>query len=91
MKSNAFATQFFTKLLLLFFLTAFATGLSAQVKLSVQGLVKKSDGTALPDGNYDLSFRFYDAETGGAALATETVTTEINGGVYSAILGGGGG
>lgn len=91
MKSNAFATQSLIKLFFLFFLTAFATGLSAQVKLSVQGLVKKSDGTSLPDQNYDLSFRFYDAETGGAALATETVTTEVNGGVYSAILGSGGG
>jgi len=91
MKSNVFASQTLAKLFLLFFLTAFATGLSAQVRLSVQGLVKKSDGTALPDGNYDLSFRFYNAETGGASLATETVTTEINGGVYSAILGGGGG
>lgn len=91
MKSNAFATQSLIKLLFLFLLTAFATGLSAQVRLSVQGLVKKSDGTALEDKNYDLTFRFYNAETGGAAIASETVTTEINGGVYSAILGGGGG
>ena len=91
MKVNATHFQTLSKLLLLLCLMAFATGLSAQVRLSVQGLVKKSDGTALADGNYDLSFRFYDAEVGGGALATETVTTEINGGVYSAILGGGGG
>jgi len=91
MNGTSFTTQALSRLFFLFLLTAFATGLSAQVKLSVQGLVKKSDGTSLPDGNYDLSFRFYDTETGGAALATETVTTEINGGVYSAILGGGGG
>ncbi len=92
MKNFTLTAQTLAKgLLFLFFFTATATGLYAQVKLSVQGLVKKSDGTALPDGNYDLTFRFFDAEVGGAALATETVTTEINGGVYSAILGGGGG
>lgn len=90
MKNFATPVQSFIKLLFLFLCMTMAVSLSAQVRLSVQGLVKKSDGTALPDGNYDLSFRFYDAETGGAALATETVTTEINGGVYSAILGGGG-
>lgn len=91
MKGNVYIAQTLTKLLFLLFLTAFATGLSAQVRLSVQGLLKNSDGTSLTDGNKDLKFRFYDAETGGAALATETVTTEINGGVYSAILGSGGG
>lgn len=79
------------KLLCLFLFFAVTSQLSAQVKLSVQGLVKKSDGTALPDKNYDLTFRFYDNENGGVALATETINTEINGGVYSAILGSNGG
>lgn len=92
MERFSLRAQTLTKILCLLFLFAFTiTGLSAQVKLSVQGLVKKSDGTALPDGNYDLTFRFYDDETGGSALGTETVTTEINGGVYSAVLGPNGG
>lgn len=92
MERFSLRAQTLTKILCLLFLFAFTiTGLSAQVKLSVQGLVKKSDGTALPDGNYDLTFRFYDDETGGSALGAETVTTEINGGVYSAVLGPNGG
>ncbi len=73
---------------LFLFLLIFTTGLNAQAKLSVQGLLKKSDGTSLPDGNYDLTFKFYDAETGGAALEAVTVNTEVNGGVYSAVLSG---
>lgn len=91
MKCFISTAQMLPKLLCLFLLLVLSSSLSAQIKLSVQGLVKKSDGTALPDGNYDLTFRFYDAENGGAALASELVTTEINGGVYSAILGSGGG
>lgn len=73
--------------LFLFFLLT-ATGLNAQAKLSVQGLLKKSDGTSLSDGNYDLTFRFYDTEVGGSALEAVTVNTEVNGGVYSAVLSG---
>jgi len=87
MKSNALASLTFTKILSLFFLTVFATSLCAQTKLSVQGLLKKSDGTSLPDGNYNLKFRFYDAENGGALVGTSDAnSTEINGGVYSTLL-----
>lgn len=70
------------------FLLVSSVNLSAQGKLSVQGLLKKSDGTSLPDGNYDLTFRFYLAETGGSALEAVTINTEVNGGVYSAVLSG---
>ncbi|MCK6693881.1 MAG: hypothetical protein L6Q97_17505, partial [Thermoanaerobaculia bacterium] len=73
--------------LFLFFLLA-ATGLSAQAKLSVQGLLKKSDGTSLPDGNYDLTFRFYADSIAGSSLEAITINTEVNGGVYSAVLSG---
>jgi hypothetical protein len=91
MKMIAYTRFIPTKCLFTLLLAMTASGLFAQVKLSVQGLVKKSDGTSLTDNFYDLKFRFYDAENGGTVLATETVNTEINGGVYSAILGSGGG
>lgn len=87
MKKSAIFKLLANTTLFLFFLLM-ATGLSAQAKLSVQGLLKKSDGTSLPDGNYDLTFRFYDAEVGGSALEAVTVNTEVNGGVYSAVLSG---
>lgn len=87
MKKSAIVQRLVSVSLFLFLLL-FTTTLSAQAKLSVQGLLKKSDGTSLSDGNYDLTFRFYDAEIGGAALEAVTVNTEVNGGVYSAVLSG---
>jgi len=88
MKNFSAVVHPLTKLFLTLLLTVCALGLHAQAKLSVQGLLKKSDGTSLPDGNYDLTFRFYDAENGGASLEAVTVNTEVNGGVYSAVLSG---
>ena len=88
MKNFAAVIHPLTKLFLTLLLTVCAVGLHAQAKLSVQGLLKKSDGTSLPDGNYDLTFKFYDAENGGTALEAVTVNTEVNGGVYSAVLSG---
>lgn len=70
-----------------FLLGAPATELQAQAKLSIQGILKKIDGTALADGSYNLKFRIYADSIGGGALWTETQNVELNGGVYSAILG----
>lgn len=76
------------KLLFTLLLAAFATALHAQAKLSIQGFLKKSDGTALADGEYSLRFRIYNAETGGTALWTETQpAVDVTGGIYSAVLG----
>ena len=76
------------KLLMILFFAAFTTALHAQAKLSIQGFLKKSDGTALTDGDYSLKFRIYNVETGGTAIWTETQpTVEVTGGIYSAVLG----
>ncbi len=29
--------------------------------ISYQGLLKQADGSAVPDGNYDITFRLYDS------------------------------
>jgi hypothetical protein len=86
MKGNASASQTLAKLFLLFLFTAFATGLSAQVKLSVQGLLKKGDGTSLPDGNYTMKFNFYDATNNSLVASVTTNDVAVSGGVYSALL-----
>lgn len=88
MKSSfAFHTIPATLLTILLF-AAFTTTLHAQAKLSIQGFLKKSDGTALPDGEYSLKFRIYNVETGGSAIWTETQpAVEVTGGIYSAVLG----
>lgn len=80
-----------TQLLTLFFLLAFSGGLFAQATLSVQGVLTKSDGTAVDDGNYPITFRLWTAESGGNMVHEETIQqVETTGGVYSALLGANG-
>lgn len=80
-----------TQLLTLFFLLAFSGGLFAQATLSVQGVLTKSDGTAVDDGQYPITFRLWTAESGGNMVHEETIQqVETTGGVYSALLGANG-
>ncbi len=77
-----------TRLLVTVLFSIAALGLHGQAKLSIQGFLKKSDGAALPDGEYALKFRIYNVETGGAPIWEETQSTvDVTGGIYSAILG----
>lgn len=74
---------FFQSILPLLFAMV-AVSLQAQ-KLSVQGLLKKGDGTSLPDGNYTMKFNFYDTN-GNFVAAVTTNDVPVSGGVYSALL-----
>ena len=67
-------------------------GLYAQAKLSVQGIVKKSNGVVLEDGEYSITFNIYATDGSPAGvLWFETITdVEVIGGIYSVILGGNG-
>lgn len=78
------------------FLTAIAICLlhfesTAQATLSIQGILKKSNGVALDDGTYKLTFRIYPAgsppSTSGALWTEEIPDVDLNGGIYSVILG----
>lgn len=69
-----------------FLFSARFTELGAQAKLSIQGILKKIDGTALTDGVYSIKFRIYDDSTGGSNVWTETQSVELTGGVYSTVL-----
>lgn len=72
---------------ILFFLSL-AFSFQAQT-LSIQGVVKNSDGTAAPDGDYEITFSLYTVETGGSNVWEETQNEiEVKGGTYSALLGG---
>ncbi len=82
MKSN-----FFPTLLILLFVMVSITA-NAQVKLSVQGILKRANGAAVEDGEYSVTFRLYNVISGGTALWTETQSgIQIVGGIYSATLG----
>lgn len=76
--------------LFLLLLLAFASQALAQVDptLSVQGILKKSNGVAVEDGNYNIIFKLYTAETGGIPIWTENQSdVEVSSGIYSATLG----
>lgn len=56
--------------------------------ISTQGVLRDPSGKAATDGNYNMVFTIYDAETGGTQLWTETLTNvEVKNGVYSVTLG----
>ncbi len=61
--------------------------LQAQATLSVQGTVQNFNGTAVDNGNYDLTFKLYTVATAGTAIWTETQTLRVTNGVYSVLLG----
>ncbi len=64
------------------------TFLNAQASLSIQGILKKSNGVAVEDGTYNITFKLYAAAVGGSALWTETQSgVEVSSGIYSTILG----
>lgn len=75
----------------LLFVLAAACGSLLQAQnstLSVQGVLRKSDGAAVPDGQYSLTFRLWDAATNGTAVHTETQSSvQVTGGIYSTLLG----
>ena len=76
--------------LLLFLFVAFVHQVQAQVDptLSVQGILKKSNGVAVEDGAYNITFKLYTVETGGSAIWTEAQSgIEVSSGIYSATLG----
>ena len=69
-------------------LTAFATQIQAQATLSIQGVIKNSDGSAVDNGNYSLTFNLYNSDSGGTPIWTETQNNvAVTGGIYSALLG----
>ncbi len=68
--------------------------LGAQASLSVQGVLKKFDGSAVDDGEYALKFTLWKSATGTAPADKaweETIpNVETKGGVYNVVLGANG-
>jgi len=79
------------KLLLFGVIFLFSTPLSmlnAQATLSVQGILKKSNGVAVDDGVYNITFKLYTVQAGGSAIWTEIQSgVEVSSGIYSTVLG----
>ncbi|MBK9981980.1 MAG: hypothetical protein IPP15_06060 [Saprospiraceae bacterium] len=76
-------------LIIAFFLfSAQVSVLHAQASLSIQGILKKSNGVAVEDGTYNITFKLYTLQAGGTPIWTETQSgVEVTSGIYSTILG----
>lgn len=55
--------------------------------MSYQGVLADTGGSAVADGNYSLTFRIYDAASGGTEIWVETQTIPVVDGIFNAILG----
>jgi microcystin-dependent protein len=58
-----------------------------QVKMSIQGILKRFNGTIVTDGSYNVNFKLYNVTSGGTALWTESQTIITEGGLYNTVLG----
>lgn len=87
--SKSFRTQGGLTLVFILLCSFGATILHAQTAaLTVQGILKKADGSAVPDDVYTVKFALFDAEVGGNEVWFEQLTdVETIGGVYSVVLG----
>ena len=70
----------------LFLASLFGTAHAVPMQLSQQGRLVDSSGAAAA-GNHNLTFRLYNAGTGGTLLWNETVSTNFTNGYYSVVLG----
>ena len=57
--------------------------------INYQGFATNATGAALPDGNYDVSFKIYTASSGGSAIWGEKQVVTLNSGQFSVLLGNG--
>jgi hypothetical protein len=78
------------KWLFVFMVSIFITEqLSAQVspRIRTTSNLKDGNGSAVPDGIYNITFRLYSTESGSIALWTELAQVQVRDGLYSHLLG----
>ncbi len=79
----------FTVSVVLTLLLLYFQGLSAQIPeiISYQGLLSDSEGNAVEDGSYDLTFRLFEAQNAGEAVWSESQSVFIVNGIFNVLLG----
>ncbi len=55
--------------------------------MNVQGKLTDSNGDAVADGSYMVTFSIYNVSSGGTALWSESITLTTSGGLFNAVLG----
>lgn len=78
-----------TRALLLTLLAVTVTCVLAQIPktMSYQGLLTDASGKKVSDGNYQLTFKLYEAATGGTAVWSEVQTVAVSNGLFNVYLG----
>jgi len=76
---------FLTAVVFLIFCSAAWADIPKQINF--QGILKDSLGNPYPDGNYSITFRIYDAASGGNILWQEGQLIAISGGLFTHLLG----
>ncbi len=86
MKASVVVSLKFIAIIVFFLSTAYVQ--AQGVKLSIQGILKKSNGNAVSDGTYAMTFKLYNVSEAGTALWSEVhPSVTVSGGLYSAVLG----
>jgi len=73
--------------ILVFILLAHLSWAQIPQTISYQGILTDGSSIVIPDGTYNLTFSLYEADTGGAALWSETQSIVVVNGVFNVILG----
>ena len=55
--------------------------------ISYQGILTDTDGAAVPDSAYSLTFNLYNAANGGSCLWSETQAVPVEQGIFNVVLG----
>ncbi len=78
-----------TKLLAILVFFLIIGNLFAQIPstLSYQGILTDSNGSVVPDGNYNLTFRLYTTPNGDTPIWQEGQLVLVRSGVFTAVLG----
>ncbi|MEJ5263392.1 MAG: hypothetical protein WHT45_11965, partial [Ignavibacterium sp.] len=83
MKAKSFLSVLFV--LLFFYCEIFSQGIPETINF--QGVLKDASGNVVTNGNYNLTFKIYDAGVGGTVLWSETKTVQVEGGIFTTQLG----
>ncbi|MCI0406185.1 MAG: tail fiber domain-containing protein [candidate division Zixibacteria bacterium] len=71
----------------LFFLFAVNAFAAVPQLINFQGVLRDSGGNPVADGSYSVTFKIYDAPSGGTVLWTETQSATTSGGSFNVLLG----
>lgn len=74
-------------IVLFLILSLYIFGQGIPETINYQGLLKDTSGVTVSNGNYSITFKLYDSESGGTELWKETKVINVNNGIINTRLG----